>query len=63
MTIQAHEILKSFDMLPEVDKRELTAEIIKRSLSLEQPPLTDEQLVDAAEELFLELDRNEADDA
>ncbi len=63
MTTQVREILQSFDMLPEVDKRELSTEIIKRSLTLDEPPLTDEQLVDAAEELFLELDQNEADHA
>jgi hypothetical protein len=60
MTAQVRDILQSFDMLPEIDKRDLAAEIIKRSLALAEPPLTDEQLVVAAEEIFLELDRSEA---
>ena len=63
MTTQVRNILESFDMLPEVDKRELASEIIRRSQSLDVPPLTDEQLVGAAEETFLELDRREANDA
>ena len=63
MTTQVREILQSFDMLPEIDKRELAAEIIKRSLALNEPPLTDEQLVSVAEETFLELDRSEAGNA
>ena len=63
MTVQVRNILESFDLLPEVDKREFVAEIIKRSLMLDVPPLTDEQLVGAAEETFLELDRREANHA
>ena len=63
MTVQVRNILESFDLLPEVDKREFVAEIIKRSQMLDVPPLTDEQLVGAAEETFLELDRREANHA
>ena len=63
MTTQVRNILESFDMLPEVDKRELASEIIRRSQSLDVLSLTDEQLVGAAEETFLELDRREANDA
>ncbi len=60
MTAQVRDILQSFDMLPEIDRRELATEIIKRSLAMKEPPLTDEQLVVATEEVFLELDRSEA---
>jgi hypothetical protein len=63
MTTQVRAILQSFDMLPEVEKRELATEIIRRSQALDVLPLTDEQLVGAAEEVFLTLDRREADDA
>ena len=50
-------------MLPEVDKRELATEIIRRSMLLDAPPLSDQQLVGEAEETFLELDRREASNA
>jgi hypothetical protein len=63
MTAQVQNILDSFDALSEAEKRELAAEIIRRSQTLDGPPLTDEQLVAAAEETFLELDRREATDA
>jgi hypothetical protein len=63
MTTQVRNILESFDMLPETDKRELAAEILRRSQMFDALPLTDEQLVGAAEETFLELDRREAENA
>jgi hypothetical protein len=53
-------ILDSFDLLPEPEKRQLAAEIICRTVKLDLPPLTDEEFVLAAEELFLELDRRES---
>ena len=63
MTAQVQEMLHTFDLLPESDKRELASEILRRSLMLGVPALSDEQLVGAAEELFLQLDRSEAADA
>ena len=63
MTTQVRNILESFDMLPDVDKRELAAEILRRSQWLDTPSLTDEQLIGEAENTFLELDRREAHDA
>lgn len=63
MTAQVQDMLHTFDLLPEGDKRELASEILRRSLMLDAPALSDEQLVGAAEELFLQLDRSEAADA
>jgi hypothetical protein len=63
MTAQIQDMLHTFDLLPDGDKRELASEILRRTLTLDFPPLSDEQLVGAAEELFLELDRSEAADA
>jgi hypothetical protein len=59
MTAQVQEMLQSFDRLPENEKRELVAELLRRSVTLDAPPLTDEQLLHAAEEVFLQLDRDE----
>ena len=56
-------ILESFNQLPEPEKRELAAEIIRWTANLDFPPLTDEDLVIAADELFIELDRAEVKDA
>ena len=62
MSTSIQHILDSFDRLPEPEKRELAAEIIRRTAKLEFPALTDEELVLAAEELFLEFDKREAKD-
>jgi hypothetical protein len=59
MTTEVQEILHCFEMLPDGDKRELATEILRRSLTLDSPPLSDEQLIGAAEELFLQLDERE----
>jgi hypothetical protein len=63
MTAEVENILRSFESLPEADKRELVSEIIRRSLKLHAPPLSEEQFVSIAEDVFLELDRIEGDDA
>ena len=60
MTTEAQNILRSFDMLPDSDKQEVALEILRRSLDVELPPLSDEQLLRIAEERFLDLDRSEA---
>jgi hypothetical protein len=63
MTIQAQEILHSFDLLPDGDKREVVAEILRRGLAMNIPPLSDDDLVGTAEEIFLQLDCCEKSDA
>jgi hypothetical protein len=63
MTAEASSFLRSFDMLPEADQREVAAAILQRSLVMDQPPLTDGELVNAAEDIFLQLDRSEQGNA
>lgn len=63
MSTATQSILESFNQLPEPEKRELAAEIIRWTANLDFPPLTDEDLVIAADELFIELDRAEVKDA
>ena len=62
MNITVQAFLDSFDKLPPLKKWQVTSEIIKRTKSFEFPPLTDEELVFAADALFLELDSYEAND-
>lgn len=54
------QLLKSFEQLPEAEKRELASEIIKRSLALDLPEFSDESLLLAADQIFLRLDREES---
>ena len=63
MTAQVQEILQSIDRLADEDQRELVAELLRRNVAIDTPPLSDEQLIDAAQELFLQLDRDEASHA
>ena len=53
MTAQVQEILHSFELLPEGDKREVAAEILRRSLAMASPPLSDEDLIISAEGAFV----------
>ena len=63
MAAHVQQMLYSFDLLAKVDKREVASEILHRTLMLDVPPLSDEQIVNSADELFLQLDRSEAADA
>ncbi|MHC4399780.1 MAG: hypothetical protein ACYTG0_08880 [Planctomycetota bacterium] len=60
MTPEAQRVLRSFESLAESAKREVASEIIRRSLKLGLPPLSEEALVVAAEQLFQDLDRDES---
>jgi hypothetical protein len=60
MTANVRQLLNSFEHLPEMDKREAAAEILRRSLQIDFPPLEDVALVERAEEVFLSLDQDEA---
>lgn len=54
------DILTSFEQLSEPEKWDIALEILKRTLSFNFPPFTDEELVQNAEELFIELDRGDS---
>jgi hypothetical protein len=62
MRSSVQKFLESFDHLSDAEKRQLAWEILRRTIKLESPALSDEELVVSAEELFLELDRREAQD-
>lgn len=59
MTARVQELLKTFDQLTDLEQRSLASEILKRVIDLDFPPLSNEDLVLNAEELFLELDKQE----
>ena len=60
MKTSVESIRDSFDRLHDGEKREAVAEILKQSVRLELSTLDDEAPVDFAEQLFLELDRQES---
>ncbi len=61
MTVLAQEILKTFDKLPNKEKSEIALQILRRLAGSDFPPLTNENLVLNAEELFLALDQQESE--
>lgn len=61
MNTLAQELLKNFDNLPEIEQQAIAVEILKRVINFDISPLTDEDLVLNAEELFLALDEQETD--
>ena len=63
MTDSAQQVLNSFDQLTRDDQQEVAREILRRTANLDFSPLSDEQLVGQADELFLKLDEAEAADA
>ncbi len=63
MSTQAQNLIESFDKLPDAEKQKVASEILKRTINFDMPALSNEELVLSAEELFLELDRREAEDA
>jgi hypothetical protein len=54
------QLLDSFEKLPETEKQQVAIEILRRTLSLEVSPLTEEELTLNAEAIFLSLDAAEA---
>ena len=62
MNTLAEQLLKNFDDLPDTEQHTIAVAILKRIINFDVPPLTDEDLVLNAEEIFLALDEQEADD-
>ena len=62
MTSTAQTFIHSFERLSDNDKREVATEIFRRSLKFDFPPLTDDEHVLIADELFLDLDQRESRD-
>jgi hypothetical protein len=53
-------LIASFDALSEAQQHEAAVEILRRSLPSGEAEMSDDALVLAAEELFLDLDAREA---
>jgi hypothetical protein len=60
MTPVVQDFLTTFDSLTNSERLDLASEIFKRTAYLDFPPLSDEDLVLNAEEIFLQLDEYES---
>lgn len=56
MTALVEELLNTFEQLTDSERLDLVLEILKQTVYLDFPPLSDDDLVRNAEGLFLELD-------
>ncbi len=63
MTTAVRQLLESFKALSEAEQHEATVELLRHVQQEAQGALPDEALVEAADELFRELDAREAADA
>ncbi len=59
MTRAAQKVLDTFETLPVEDKKEIAAEILRRTSAEDYGDLDDSALTLAADQVFLELDRRE----
>jgi hypothetical protein len=59
MTRAAQQVLKTFELLPEQDRQEVTVEILRRTPLAVHENLDDSDYVFAADQVFLDLDRRE----
>ena len=59
MSKQTGELLDAFEALPEEEKREFTAEFLRRAIPFDSGPLSDEETAHAADELFAHVDAEE----
>ena len=60
MTTAVERVLSLFETLSNAEKVDVVTELARRAGHLEYPPLDDEALSQIADELFQELDREEA---
>ena len=60
MTAQAKHIIEDFGALPDQEKREVLAELLRMSREIHYPAVSDDELLLTADEIFLEYDRREA---
>lgn len=59
MTAEARHILEDFQALPDDAKREVLAELVRISGRIEYPAMSDEELLAAANDVFLSYDERE----
>jgi hypothetical protein len=59
VTAEAKHLIENFESLPDQEKIEVLAEIIRISRDIEYPEVADDDLRSAADRVFLEYDRQE----
>jgi hypothetical protein len=61
MTAEAKHIVEDFRALPDATKREVLAELVRISARIDYPAMSDDELLAAANEIFVAYDERETD--
>ena len=61
MTAEAKHIVDDFRALPDTAKREVLTELVRISGQIEYPALSDDELIAAANDVFLAYDEREVE--
>jgi hypothetical protein len=59
MTAAAEHIIEDFEALPEPEKRDVLAKLLRIAADLDYGPITDEELASATDALFVMYDAEE----
>jgi hypothetical protein len=59
VTAQGKQIIDEFQALPDQTKREVLAELIRSARFIEYPEVSDDELLSAANDIFLKYDERE----
>lgn len=59
MTAAAEHIIEDFEALPEPEKREVLVKLLQIASHLDYGPISDEELLASADEVFVAFDREE----
>jgi hypothetical protein len=59
MTAAAEHIIEGFEALPDPERRQVLAKILQIASQMDYGPITDEELLASADEIFVMLDREE----
>jgi hypothetical protein len=60
MTNEAQQFLRSFKALPKTDQHDVLVQLLRMPIEANYAAPSDEDLVHAADEVFLELDKRES---
>jgi hypothetical protein len=60
MTTNARRVIEEFDELGEAEQHEVLIKLLRKSIKSPYPSLTESELTSVADEIFLELDREES---
>ncbi|MFL6247142.1 MAG: hypothetical protein ACJ74H_14010 [Thermoanaerobaculia bacterium] len=61
MTAEAKHIVDDFQALPDTTKREVLAELVRISARIDYPTVLDDELLSAANDVFLAYDHRESE--